>query len=595
MASRVRQNRVLELPEIISGMLVLGVVLWEACFEPKAEDAVTLQLFTEGIHLILCGLVYFNTLSVLTNVVSELCHRRAPSRALGWQLCVGLAASFVFSGGVWDFLPVHAYWVSLLLGLIMGIFSIVNMTIYRRERRRSLQQGKRNSWSPAVVFFTMMVTFVLVSALVLMTPGASNIPLSFVDALFTCASAASITGLTCIDISSTLSPLGKLVVLADIQVGAMGVMTFTYFVLLMLGKRLHTQDSAAMSSILDQEGVNMVPALLKAVVFVTFCVETIGAGLLYWQWYGAPGIPQDHLWFYAIFHAVSAFCNAGITLFPDNMAQACVVHAYGVQTVMMLLVIAGTLGFGVYLEGLTRLSNKILGKRNSPRWGTHTWFVIRVTGLVMLAGFVGLGLLSILEPSQHEAQGTLRSLWESLWNTVGRSAGFNLTDISTYGPVYQLYMCVLMFVGGNPAGTGGGVFAPVVALCVLEIIRVLRGQQDVQMHQRRIARSTVERAMATVVLSIFWIIVTTMILLLLEPSIVASGNGFLRLLYLEISAYTTTGYTIVSPAELSDYSKLLVTLNMLFGRLGMFTFMLLFIKPKPPQSFRYPETRLPLT
>lgn len=595
MANRVRQNRALELPEIISGMLVLGVVLWEACFEPKAEDAVTLHLFTEGIHLILCGLVYFNTLSVLTNVVSELCHRRMPSRALGWQLGVGLAASFVFSGGVWDFLPVHAYWVSLLLGLIMGIFSIVNMVIYKRETRRSLQQGKRKSWSPAVVFFTMMVTFVLVSALVLMTPGASNTPLSFVDALFTCASASSITGLTCIDISSTLSPLGKLVVLADIQVGAMGVMTFTYFVLLMLGKRLHTQDSAAMSSILDQEGVNMVPALLKAVVFVTAVVESIGAALLYWQWYGVPGIPQDHLWFYAIFHAVSAFCNAGITLFPNNMAQSCVVHAYGVQSIMMALIMAGTLGFGVYLEGLTRLSNKVRGKRNSPRWGTHTWFVIRVTGLVMLLGFAGLALLSILEPSAHEQQGIAASLWESLWNTVGRSAGFNLTDISAYGPVYQLYMCVLMFVGGNPAGTGGGVFAPVVALCVLEIIRVLRGQQDVQMHQRRISRGTVERAMATVVLSIFWIIVTTQILLLLEPGIVAEGNGFLRMLYLEISAYTTTGYTIVPPAELSDISKLLITLNMLFGRLGMFTFMLLFIKPKPAQPFRYPETRLPLT
>lgn len=595
MANRVRQNRALELPEIISGILVLGVVLWEACFEPKAEDAVTLKLFTEGIHLILCGLVYFNTLSVLSNVVSMLFRRRAPNRALCWQLGVGLTASFVFSGGVWDFLPVHAYWVSLLLGLVMGVFSIVNMVIYRKERRRSLQQGKRRSWSPAVVFFTMMVTFVLLSALLLMTPGASLKPLSFVDALFTCASSTSITGLMCIDIASTLSPLGKLVVLADIQVGAMGVMTFTYFVLLMLGKRLNTQDSAAMSSILDQEGVNAVPSLLKAVVFVTLSVEAIGAGLLYWQWYGTPDIAPQHLWFYAIFHAVSAFCNAGITLFHDNMAQEFVAQAYGIQAVMMTLIFAGTLGFGIYLEGLTRLTNFLRGRRNSPRWGTHTWFVVRVTALVMLVGFVGLALLGLLEPSAHAPQGAPATLWESLWNTIGRSAGFNLTDINTYGPVYHLYMCVLMFVGGNPAGTGGGVFAPVVALCVLEVVRVLRGQQDVQMHQRRIARSTVERAMATVVLSIFWIVVTTMILMLLEPTLAAQSYGLLRMLYLEISAYTTTGYTIVPPAELSDYSKLLITLNMLFGRLGMFTFMLLFIKPKPLQPFRFPETRLPLT
>ena len=133
-----------------------------------------------------------------------------------------------------------------------------------------------------------------------------------------------------------------------------------------------------------------------------------------------------------------------------------------------------------------------------------------------------------------------------------------------------------------------------VALCVLEVIRVLRGQQDVQFHSRRIARSTVERAMATVVLSIFWIIVTTMILLLLEPSIGTGPNGIIRMLFLEVSAYTTSGYSLIPPAELGAASKIIIIVNMLFGRMGMFTFMLIFITPKPPQPFRYPETRLPL-
>lgn len=571
--------------------MVLGVVLWEACFEPKAEDEVSLRLFTEGIHLILCGLVWFNTLSVLTHVISELCHKRHPSRFLCWQLGLGLLASFVFSGGVWDFLPDFAYWVSLLLGLIMGLFSVMNTVSYVRERKRSLQQGRRSMWSPAVVFFSSLLTFVLVSTLLLMTPGASRVPLSFVDAFFTCASASSITGLTCIDISSALSPLGKLVVLIDFQVGAMGVMTFTYFILLMVGKRLDVRDSSAMSSILDQEGAN-ISSLLKSVFFVTISIEAIGAINLYYQWLGNPAIPQDHLWFYALFHAVSAFCNAGITLFPENMAQPGIVNAYGAQVVMLALVMAGTLGFAVYHEGFRRLGHRLRRKRNAPRWSTHSWLVIRVSAIVMALGFCGLALLSWLEPSSH-AHGPF-SVWESLWNTVCRSAGFNLSDINEYGLVYQLYLILLMFVGGNPVGTGGGVFAPVVALCVLEVIRILRGQQDVQIHQRRIARNTVERAMATVVLSIFWIFVTTMILLLAEPAVAEARHGFIRMLFLEVSAYTTTGFSLISPAELSNFSKLLITANMLFGRMGMFTFMLLFITPKPPQPFRYPETRLPL-
>ena len=594
MTSRVKQYRALELPEIISGMLVLGIVLWEACFEPKAEDEVSLRLFKEGIHLILCGLVWFNTLCVLTHCVARIVRRCTPSRYLCCQLFLGLLSSFVFSGGVWNFLPDFAYWVSLLLALIMGLFSVMNTVSYVRESRRSLQQGKRRKWSPAVVFFSTMITFVLVSALVLSTPGAAAKPISFVDAFFTCASAASITGLTCIDISSTLNPLGKLVVLADFQVGAMGVMTFTYFVLLMLGRRLNMGDSTTLSSLLDQEGAQVIPMLLKAVFGVTACVELAGAALLYYVWQGNPAVPQDHLWFYAIFHSVSAFCNAGITLFPEGMAQTGIVSDYACQAVMLSLVMAGTLGFGVYLEGITRLKNKLTHKVVPPRWSTHSWLVIRVSGIVLVAGFIGLALLCWLEPSQHAHSWGFNVLWESLWNTVGRSAGFNLTDLSEYGPVYHIYMCVLMFVGGNPAGTGGGVFAPVVALCVLEIIRVLRGQQDVQIHQRRIARNTVERAMATVVLSIFWIIVTTMILLLAESDISRSEGGIIRMLFLEVSAYTTTGYSLISPAELSDFSKMLITVNMLFGRMGMFTFMLLFIKPKPPQAFRYPETRLPL-
>ena len=593
MGSKVKQNRVLELPEIVSGFMALGVVLWEACFVPTIAGGEMLTSFTRSVHLFLCGLVGFNTLCVVTCVVKAVLNHHMPDGLVCRQLGVGLAACFVFSGTLWKFLPEQMYWIGLVLVLLIGLFAVLNTITFVREHRAMLHHGNARHWSPSVIFFTAMVAFVLVSALVLLTPGASRTPISFIDALFTCASATSITGLMSIDLSESLTPLGKLVVLADFQIGAMGVMTFTYLVLLMVGKRLNTRESSAISVILDQEGVHVIPYLLRAVLFVTLSIELIGAVLLHHQWQGNSAIPQDQLWFYAFFHSVSAFCNAGITLFPDNMAQQGIVQGYGAQIIMLLLVLAGTLGFGVYLEGLTRLKRRLQGHKNTLRWSTHSWLVFRTTGIVLLAGFVGLALLSLLEPSSH-AQQTGVSIWESMWNTVGRSAGFNLTNIADYGPVYQIYLCLLMFVGGNPAGTGGGVFAPVVALCVLEVIRVLRGQQDVQFHSRRIARSTVERAMATVVLSIFWIIVTTMILLLLEPSIGTGPNGIIRMLFLEVSAYTTSGYSLIPPAELGAASKIIIIVNMLFGRMGMFTFMLIFITPKPPQSFRYPETRLPL-
>lgn len=595
MPTRTRQHRVLELPQIITGLLALLIALWEACFAGFTSGEAELAMFKQGSHLLLCGVIWFNTLAVLIHFVTDVRLRKTFSRYLLLQLLTGLLASFIFSGGVFDFmLSDRTMNLSILLSLMLGGYAIINICGMVRENKRIGKKATHSQWSPAVIFFSVMLTCVLVSTLLLLTPGSTRVPITFCDAFFTCASAISITGLTCVDVNTTFTPLGKLIILANIQVGAIGVMTFSYFVLLMVGKRLAVRERLAISSLLDQQGVNIIPSLIKAVIFITLGVEFIGAILLFVLWNNAPGVPQDMLPFRCAFHSISAFCNSGITLFSDNMSEQCVVQDKWVQSVMMMLTFAGTLGFAVYLEVMTRIRNKISGKRNPVRWSTNTWLVFRVTLLTTLIGSAGLFILSVLEPSQHATTADF-NLWESLWNTVGRSAGFNLSDISLYGPAYQTFLCALMFIGGNPAGTGGGVYAPLFALCVLEVRRVLRGQQDLELHKRRIARTTVERAMATVVLSTCWIVACTMILILLEPTTAGARNGTFNLLFLEVSAFTTTGYSLFDPSTLSDPSKFFLCANMLFGRVGMFTFMLIFIKPKEPSPIRYPETRLPLS
>lgn len=583
----------MELPEVISGILVLFVVLWEACFEGVANSPAERDAFIGSSHLILCGLVWFNTMVVLLHFLIDWVRHGIPGRFLWVQLLVGLVASTFFYGGVWDIFDRWAFLPSLVCSFLLGGFSIGTIGAVARARRRSPVKGA-SRWSPAMRFFTYMVVLVLLSTLILLTPGATYKPVSLVDALFTCASATSITGLTTVDVASTFTPLGKLVLLLDIQIGAIGVMTFSYFVLMMVGKRLAVRDSMSVSGMLDQQGVNIVPSLLRAVFYVTLTAEAVGAVCLYFLWSGQEGFPQEHLWAYAVFHAVSSFCNAGITIFPAGMEQSGVADNRLVQGVMLLLVLIGTVGFGVYLEGITRLKERLAGKRTARRWSTNSWLVLRVMLIVMVGGTLGLTLLAAIEPSEHHSMGGF-NLWESLWNAIGRSAGFALTDIGDYGPVYQLFLAFLMFVGGNPAGTGGGVYAPVFALCLLEVYRVLKGKQDVEMHNRRIARNTVERAMATVVLSIFWIVFTTFALLLLEPAVAQQPQGLVKMLFMEVSAYTTTGFELGALPQISDLSKLIISLNMLFGRVGMFTFMLIFVRQQEPSPIRLPETRLPLT
>ncbi len=591
-------NRALELPEIISGVLVLLVVLWEACFMPVESGGGERQAFFNAAHLLLCSLVLFNALAVFIHVVTVIFRRHMPSRSLWTQLLVSLASGAAFLSSVWYEVPSEMYIVTLLLSFCVGGFAILNILSYWRERKLGPVKGRARPWSPAVVFFTGMVAFVTVSALILLTPGAAHEQLSFEDAFFMAASATSITGLSSINISEALTPLGKAVILADIQIGAIGVMTFSYFVLIMVGKKLALRDSMTLSGMLDQEGVQVVPSLVKAVIFVTLTVELLGALFFYFTWLGAEGIPQVNLWQRAAFLSISSFCNAGLLL---DSSYTCINAHVGTQIAMLVLMFAGTLGFGLYLEGLTRLRRRLSGGRNPLLWSTHSWLVLRLTIIITLVGAFGLGILGCFEPSAAAARNAGNGLWDgvanfgiALWNSVGRSAGFTLADLGEYGVVYKLFLCFLMFVGGNPAGTGGGVYAPVFALCVLEVLRVLRGEPDVVLHSRRIARNTVERAMATVVLSMFWIVGTTMLLLLLEPAIAAQEGGLLRLLFEEVSAYTTTGYSLGVTAEISPLSQFLISANMIFGRIGMFTFMMIFIRQREASPVKFPVTRLPL-
>ncbi len=583
-----------ELTDIFTGVLSLAIMLYAACFVKDQDLFLTLRL-----HIFLAVLVWGNTLYVAGRFG---CHRigerkwRLPERKDLWRIAFLLGTSGLFAGVVGGVFPPNYLYYGIPLCIILSIFSLARTVEVARDLRPEIEENsyKAKRWSSAFIFFLLMTGWVLVSSVLLLMPSAHVRDLSFIEALFTCASATSITGLSCIDVGSSLSWLGQLIVLLDFQIGAIGVMTFTYFIMMMIGNRLSAGESQDLTSTWEQSTQGTIRSLLKIVVGVTLFIEAIGTLLLYFLWQGVDGVPQEHLLPYAVFHSVSAFCNAGITLFPNSMASAGVSSCYAAQVVVLLLITAGTLGFGIYHEAFVRLRNRMRGEKSIRRWSTYSWLVVRVTSIVLLGGTLILALISWLEPSTHDLGPFC--LWESIWNTIGRSAGFNLTDINLYGPAYKFFMCVLMFIGGNPAGTGGGVFAPVVALCVLEVFRVLRGQQDVQLHARRVARATVERAMATVVLSMIWITAMTMFLLMFEEwgHGRETGNHVFDMLFLEVSAFTTTGYSLTDPANLSVASKLLLSLNMLFGRMGMFTFMLLFITPKPPQPFRYPETNLPL-
>lgn len=584
------------LPEYVSGAIVLMVLLAVLCFKPMGVALVEAHAYLDVSFVVLAAVVWLNAVLLVLHGVRVLWAKSCPSRFCLIRFLVALTGSCLFALMLAGSVGPSLCWLCFLTSLLTGIFSLVNIGGYIRSLFPSACASKHTARNSALFFLGSLLALVLASSLILMTPGASFAPLTFTDAFFMSASSASNTGLASVPLMETFTWLGLAVLAIDMQLGAMGVMTFTYFVLLVIGRRLAMRDSMAMSSLLDQDDVSSVPALIRTVILVSVVIELTGAAALYACWLGNPAVPQDSVSLagYALFHSVSTFCNSGLTLFPDNFAQEGIQTAYVSQGVMMLIILGGTLGFGVYLEVLRRMGRWMNRERNPLRWSTHAWFVLRVTLVLTVLGTLGLMLLGAFEPASH-ASGVGETFWDGLWNCIGRSTGINRVDLNDYGPLYKICMMLLMFIGGNPAGTGGGVFAPVFAVCVLEIYRELRGERDILLYNRCISRKTVQRAMCTLVLCFLWVVASTMLLLLLEPDVASQSRGVLDMAFLSVSAFGTSGFSLSDPAELSTLSKYLLCWSMIFGRMGMFTALLIFITPREPSPLRYPETRLPLT
>lgn len=583
-------------PERISGLLVFMLLLGELCFTPLDAAGVSAYSFINPLHLALCGAVWLHTCLLLFYFCSSGWRRVLRNGINFSRLVLGVFSSVLMAGTFFHLVAPQFFWLTLMLALIMGVLGVVDLGNYIRSRLPVASAAHHRLWNSAVIFFVAMFSLVCISTVLLLSPGASISPISFTDAFFMSVSAASNTGFCTVSVPQVFTWLGQTVLIVDMQIGTVAVMTFNYYVLLMVGQRLTAKDSISLSPNMDQGNVRNVPELIRTVLFVSLFVELIGAICLYMCWKGDPGIPQEPsiLIGYSLFHSISTFCNFGLTLFPNNFVTPTIHEAYVVQAVMMVLIIAGTMGFGVYWEFLSRLRRRMRGQRNPLRWSTHSWFVLRVMLVVTVVGTVVLTLTGWLEPSGHEHD-FFSSFWDGLWNSVGRSTGINRTEHSEYGPVYKMFMTLLMFIGGNPAGTGGGVFAPVFAICVLEVWRVLRGEQDLVIYNRCIAPSTVARALSTLLLGTIWVFGTTVLLLLLEPTIAGSKNGALDMVFLSVSAFSTAGHTLTSLDALGDASKVLLAFSMMLGRVGMFTTILVFVQQRSVAPVRYPQTRLPLT
>jgi trk system potassium uptake protein TrkH len=429
---------------------------------------------------------------------------------------------------------------------------------------------------------------VLISAgtLLLRLPWMTTQPISLLDALFTATSAAAVTGLSVVATSTTFTRLGQWVILLLMQFGGLGLLVTVVLTLRLLGRQVSLVDRLAVSNSLGLASPRAILQILGRTVTLMLVVEGIGAVILWVHWRLSGIVPADDAAFYALFHAVAAFCNAGFDLFTGLPQYPAGLPADPVTLLTLgALVIIGGLGIPVYMELLHRWTAARRSYR-AKRLSAHTRLALWSAGILLTVGWAGLliseyrqaGVLAGLPVEER----VLRAWFQS---ASARTAGFaGVNDFADLHEASRLLLVCLMFIGSAPASMGGGITTGTFSVLVLAMWSLARGYPGVRAGQRAIGMGMVWRAVVVLLISLGVVIVATWVLL------VTQQLTFSPALFEVVSAFSTTGLSLGVTTQLDSFGRLVLIVLMFWGRLGAITIMLALLHRRERQSLAaYPE------
>ena len=432
---------------------------------------------------------------------------------------------------------------------------------------------------PARVLLGSFFIIIIIGALFLLLPRAAKpgIQISFLDALFTSTSATCVTGLTVVDTSSTFSLFGQIIILILIQIGGLGLMTYASFFALILGQNISIREKMLMRDVLDTQGMDVIGRLLISTVLFTIIMEATGAILIFLGLAGS-GFSFGERLYSGIFHSISAFCNAGFSIYPDNLMS--LNQNYLVVTTISWLIIFGGLGFPVILN---LLSLRLFSQQTpSKMLSVQTRLVLSISIFLILSG-----MLFILIAENHNTLLGL-SLSDKILNAfflsvTPRTAGFNTLDISQLAVPTSFFIFLLMFIGASPGSTGGGIKTTTLAVLFAGVWSVIRGRNRMELFKKDIPFMVLNRAIVIFIFSIFFIFLCVLFLTFFEDS------PFMDLIFEAVSAFGTVGLSRGVTPFLSAGGKITIIFLMFFGRLGALTISLAVTRPKETYHYTYPS------
>ncbi len=465
----------------------------------------------------------------------------------------------------WGLIPViiavALYGASLyIVAALLAVRQIIVLVRHAGRTRLAHRLIRYLFRRPAQLLCLSFVSAIAAGSILLSFPIASGTetPISFIDAFFTATSATCVTGLIVKDTPVDFSIFGQSVIIILCQIGGLGIMTISTFAAIILKRNVGLSGEYSLTRMIDVSSSRNVYKLIIFICLFTLVIEIIGALLLTLQMHFA-GMPLLQSMWHASFHAISAFCNAGFSVYSDSLTS--LRSQPGIILTISFLIIIGGLGFSV----LYWIWERFTGKKNRSTF--HVKTVLIITGLLLVAGTI---FIFFTEYDATLAGMSLRDKLVNAWffSVTPRTAGFNTVELSAAKPVTQFFTMIFMFIGVAPGSTGGGIKITTLLILIMTVLTVMRGDDEVQGYGAAVSYSTVFRAAAVFILGIAACVAGFLTLLALEDI------PFKMLAFETVSAFGTVGLSMGATPLLSYAGKLVIIILMFVGRVGPLTLVL---------------------
>ncbi|MEZ4775223.1 MAG: potassium transporter TrkG [Bacteroidia bacterium] len=482
----------------------------------------------------------------------------------------------------WEHMYVHPWVYSSVV--VLFVRELSEYTIYYQRRYLN----------PAQLFIAGFLLLILLGSGLLMLPNATHGRISFIDALFTSTSAVCVTGLAVVDTGTYFTGLGQLFIMVLIQLGGIGIMTFTsYFSYFFSGESSY-ENQLILKDMVNTDKLGEVFGALRKIIVLTIGIELTGATLIFLNLGNVPFPSIAKKVFFSLFHAVSSFCNAGFSTLSNSLYEEGYRYNYPLHLVVLGLFVLGGIGFPILFNFMKyfryQISNRLIPLGTQREVIHKPWVlnintrIVLITTLLLLV--VGGALFYILEYDNTLAEhsGFGKIVTALFGAATPRTAGYNTVDTGALKPPTLMIVLFLMWVGASPGSTGGGIKTSTLAIGTLNFFSMARGKDRVEVFRREVADSSIRRAFTIISLSLIVIGTATFFLVMFEKE-----KTLISLAFECFSAYSTTGLSMGITGSLSTASKFVIIITMFIGRVSMLSIMIAVLRKVKNTNYRYPS------